>query len=463
VGLPDAGCPGWLPDVAGGAAGRRVCPVGLPDAGVSPASAGVGPAVLGCPVGLPDGAGGAAGRLGCRGGRGGGQEDVGGSGNLLGMIKLHFPEGQNYDCVMCGAGCESLWTIPVEPHVVEKIEAHPLGIRVINENGAAFVKDEKGDYAIYYKDPDDPRCGFLKEDKLCAIHAELGMDEKPLTCQQFPFHLTETPDGVFVGVSYMCTAARQNSGRPLSAHEDWLRERMAKGIRVTTIEANKVPVGEGRFTSWDDYAAFEEEFNRRRPEQGLELTAQQALVLTAQVIQENPVQLALAWDRFEMEEMPLGGQVAAMLDGTLFALVKLFLDDTSPERILPLDEAFQKGEELDFPEFRWRGTWFSFLRFQDKAFGDELEDELDRWADMQMHRKSLLIYRPLLDNLWMLAVIPRLVRVYTAFYAHEGGRTKATKDDYYRALRLAEMYLGTNGQLPTRLTPRFNAFLFEIV
>lgn len=388
---------------------------------------------------------------------------MGGSGNLLEMIKLHFPEGQNYDCVMCGAGCESLWTIPVEPHVVEKIEAHPLGIRVINENGAAFVKDEKGDYAIYYKDPNDPRCGFLKEDKLCAIHAELGMDEKPLTCQQFPFHLTETPDGVFVGVSYMCTAARQNSGRPLSAHEDWLRERMAKGIRVTTIEADKVPVGEGRFTSWDDYAAFEEEFNRRRPEQGLELTAQQALVLTAQVIQENPVQLALAWDRFEMEEMPLGGQVAAMLDGTLFALVKLFLDDTSPKRILPLDEAFQKGEELDFPEFRWRGTWFSFLRFQDKAFGDELEDELDRWADMQMHRKSLLIYRPLLDNLWMLAVIPRLVRVYTAFYAHEGGRTKASKDDYYRALRLTEMYLGTNGQLPTRLTPRFNAFLFEIV
>jgi Fe-S-cluster containining protein len=379
------------------------------------------------------------------------------------MIKLHFPEGQNYDCVMCGAGCESLWTIPVEPQVAEKIEAHPLGIRVINENGAAFSKDEKGGYAIYYKDPEKPRCGFLREDKLCSIHAELGMDEKPLTCQQFPFHLTETPDGVYVGVSYMCTAVRQNSGRPLSAHEDWLRERMAKGIRVTTIEADKVPVGEGRFTNWDDYAAFEGEFNRRRAEQGLELTAQQALVLAAQATSQNSIQLALSWDRFEVEEMPLGGQIAAMLDGTLFALVKLFLEDTSPERILPLDEAFQKGEDLDFPEFNWKGTWFQFMRFQDKAFGDELEDQLDRWADMQMHRKSLLIYRPLLDNLWMLAVIPRLVRCYTAFYAHRGGRARASLEDYYEALRLAEMYLGTNGLLPSRLTPRFNAFLLAAV
>lgn len=379
------------------------------------------------------------------------------------MIKLHFPEGQNYDCVMCGAGCESLWTVPVEAHVVEKIEAHPLGIRVINENGAAFSREEDGGYAIFYKDPANPRCGFLREDKLCSIHAELGMEEKPLTCQQFPFHLTETPDGVYVGVSYMCTAARQNSGRPLAAHEDWLRDRMAKGIRVTTIEADKVPVGEGLVTSWDDYTAFEEEFNRRRLEQGMELTAQQALVLTAQCIRNNWFPLSLGWDRFEMDEQPIGGQVAAMLDGTLFALVKLFLDDTRPERILPLDEAFNRGEDLDLPEFGWKGTWFSFLRFQDKAFGDELEDQLDRWAEMQMHRKSLLLYRPLLDNLWMLALIPRLVRCYTSFYAHHGGRTQASLDDYYKALRLAEMYLGTNGLLPSRLSPRFNTFLFEIV
>ncbi|MBS2040294.1 YkgJ family cysteine cluster protein [bacterium] len=379
------------------------------------------------------------------------------------MIKLHFPEGQNYDCVMCGAGCESLWTIPVEPQVVETIEAHPLGIRVINENGAAFSKTEDGGFAIFYKDPEKPRCGFLRQDKLCSIHAELGVDEKPLTCQQFPFHLTDTPDGVYVGVSYMCTAVRQNSGRPLQAHEDWLRERMAKGIRITTIEADRVPVGQERYTTWEDYVAFEEEFNRRRAEQGLELTAQQALVLAAQATNQERVQLALAWDGLEMEEMPLGGQVASMLDGTLFALVKLFLDDTSAERILPLDEAFQKGEDLDLPEFNWKGTWFALLRFQDKAFGDELEDELDRWADVQMHRKSLLIYRPLLDNLWMLALIPRLVRCYTAFYTYRAGRQRAGLEDYYQALRLSEMYLGSNGLLPSRLAPRFNAFLLQAV
>ena len=159
------------------------------------------------------------------------------------MIELHFPEGQNYDCVMCGAGCESLWTVPVEAAVVEKIEAHPLGIRVINENGAAFSREEDGGYAIYYKDPTDPRCGFFRQDKLCSIHAELGMEEKPLTCQQFPFHLTETPDGVYVGLSYMCTAARQNSGRPVSAVEAGHRSLTRRVMRRDDDVVGKLEVG----------------------------------------------------------------------------------------------------------------------------------------------------------------------------------------------------------------------------
>lgn len=379
------------------------------------------------------------------------------------MVKLHFPPGQNYDCVMCGRGCESLWTIPVENHVVERLEKHPLGLRVINENGAAFSKNDEGGYVIHYPDPAQPKCGFLAPDKLCSIHAELGMEAKPLTCQQFPFHVTETPDGVYVGVSFFCTSVRENSGRPLSAHEDWLRQLMKTSIRVTTIEADKVLVAPDRHTTWTDFVAFENQLRQRIQDQGLDLSAQQAIAVTAMASQQNPVNLAAGWDQFELEEAPLGGQLASLLETALFALVKLFLQDTSPERIEPLDAAYASGAPLDLPEYRWEGTWFQFLRFQDQAIGENLEDELDRWADMQLHRKSLLVYRSLLDNLWMLALIPRFVRCTTAFFARQNGREQALLEDYYRALEQAEMYLGTNGLLPSRLSPRFTAHLMELL
>lgn len=381
---------------------------------------------------------------------------------LKSSVTLHWPTGQNYDCVMCGRGCESLWSIPADDHVVEKISKHPLGLRVIDKNGAAFSKTESGGYIMHYADTANPRCGFLDDNKLCQIHAELGMNEKPTTCQQFPFHLTETPDGVYVGVSFFCTSVRENSGRPLTAHEDWLRELVARGARITSIAADGVQVSAEHTTTWADYVVFEQELRSRMAEQGLDLTVQQALVVVARAALAG-TEIGAGWGEFELEDAPLGGALSSIFDTALFALVKLFLDDTTPERIAVVDEAFATGAALNLPEFGWKGSWFDFLRFQDDCIGEHWEDELDRWAAMQLHRKSLLVHRPLLDNLWMLGLVPRFIRCFTALYASQKGRSQATSEDYYRGLELAEMYLGTNGLLPTRIAPRFTAHLLEIL
>jgi len=378
-------------------------------------------------------------------------------------LQIHFPPGQNYDCVMCGRGCESLWSVAVDPHVVERIEKHPLGLRVIDENGAAFERKEDGSYIIHYADPQKPKCGFLDDSKLCRIHAELGMEAKPTTCQQFPFHVTETPDGVFVGVSFFCTSVRENSGRPLHEHEAWLRDLMGRGIRVTTIEADQVQVSAEAKTTWPEYVAFENELRRRQQEQGLDITLQQALVLCARASAQNPCTLAGGFDPFELDEPPLGGQLSSMLDTLLYTLVKLFLDDTTPERIGLLDQAYFQGEPMAMPEFAWDGTWHQLVRFQDTAVGETFEDELDRWAAMQIHRKSLLVYRPMLDNLWMMILIPRFVRVFTALLAHGNKRQQAERSDYFGALEQAEMYLGTNGLLLNRIGPVFTGHLMQLL
>lgn len=376
------------------------------------------------------------------------------------MVHVLFAPDQNYDCVMCGRGCKTAWQIKVAPEEAERIEQHPLGLRVINRNGSAFDKSEDG-YVIHFPNLDDPRCGFLLDDNRCEIHAELGIDAKPVTCQQFPFMMTKTPDGIFVGASFFCTSVRENSGRPLQAHEPWLMERMKQGVRATIID-DEVPLSEEQQTSWADYRAFEQELSRRIGEQGVDLSVQQALVLTA-LSGLDGAPLAQGWNDFELEDPPLGGKVNSALDTCHFGLIKLFLEERTPERLQALDAAFDAGQGLAMPEFNWQESWFQLLRFQQQALGERFEDDIDRWVAMQVHRKALICDRPLLNNLWILALVPRFVRTYTALLTRRAGLDEARREDYYEALSTAEAQFGSNGLLADKLSPRFNDFLYQLL
>ena len=296
---------------------------------------------------------------------------------------------------------------------------------------------------------DGLRCVMLDSENACRIHAQLGSPAKPTACQTFPFHLTDTPEGVFVGVSFYCTSVRQNSGRPLAEHESELRQLMARGICVTSVD--EVDMTSQRRVPWAVYRQFEEELWCRIPLQGLDLSVQQALLVVEQ---------RQGWG--ELDEPPLGGGLTSMLESTTFGLVKLFLDDTSVERILALDDAFAQDAALELPEFGWKDSWWDFLRFQEAAVGERFEDEIDRWVSVYLHRKALLVARPVQDNLWMLVLIPRLLRCFTALFASRAGRSLASSEDYYEALELCEKYFGANGNLGDRLGPRFTAFLEEL-
>jgi Fe-S-cluster containining protein len=351
------------------------------------------------------------------------------------MRVLHFPTGQNYDCVGCGRSCQA-WNVAVEENVVEALKLHPLGQEAFRRQGEGYAM----------KMGDGQRCVMLSSENACRIHAELGAQAKPTTCQTFPFHVTDTPDGVYVGVSFYCTSVRQNSGRPLAEHELELRQLMARGICVTSVD--DVQLTSVRRVAWSSFCEFESQLRERIPSQGLDLTLQQALLVLA---------LDLPWE--EMGQPPLGGQLTSMLENLTFGLVKLFLDDTSGARLAELDAAFAQEGELHLPEFAWRGTWWQFLRFQEQAVGERFEDEIDRWVEVYLHRKGLVVARPVLDNLWMLALIPRLLRCFTALFASADGQSRAELSHYFRALEWCEKYFGANGNLGDQLGPKFTLLL----
>lgn len=324
-------------------------------------------------------------------------------------MKLHFPPGQNYDCVQCGRSCSFYGTVPVESRVAETLAEHPLGLRVAASHGSAFFQREDGTLSMHMVAPEEPTCVFLNQEKLCDIHAELGSAAKPITCQQYPFQFTRTPDGLFIGASFFCTSIRENSGRPMMEHSLELLEILPQAI--CSEVPDPIPVDHERSLSWSQYKDLEQRFHQ------LELDA--------------------ACDQLAQEFA-----FAPLLDVALFSALKLLLG-------LPAeaDAAYASGSVLEIPGSPWKGSWQDLQSAQ----SNEYDRVLEAWARMYMHRKLLTLHRPLRHNLWSLILIPRLMRLTSALWPHEG--------QFWTSLEQAEILIGSRGRALDPLAAQFDLFL----
>lgn len=61
-------------------------------------------------------------------------------------------------------------------------------------------------------------CVFLRDDGKCRIHAEFGMDAKPLACRIYPFTLEREGESLRAGIRFDCPTVTRNEGRPLPSH-----------------------------------------------------------------------------------------------------------------------------------------------------------------------------------------------------------------------------------------------------
>lgn len=176
-------------------------------------------------------------------------------------MKLHFPD-LGYECLTCGKGCRAGWRIPIEADVLPGIEASAAAAAVTREG---YVPVERIGGRIVLGHKTSGACVFLRPDQLCQVHAEAGLEAKPLQCQQFPFIPVNTPDGVFVGLSFLCTAVQRGHGKPAHEHREQVEslvERLAAkigGLRPEELEgreAHIVLAGE-RTVDWPTYLALE--------------------------------------------------------------------------------------------------------------------------------------------------------------------------------------------------------------
>lgn len=112
-----------------------------------------------------------------------------------------------YQCGHAGACCQN-WAVPVEPAVVEIVNARQLRRRGVS--GALFVastdphetrdriaRDDRGDCVFF-----DREAG-----RLCVIHRDAGVAALPSACRHFPRKVLTDARGTLISLSHFCPTA----------------------------------------------------------------------------------------------------------------------------------------------------------------------------------------------------------------------------------------------------------------
>ena len=175
--------------------------------------------------------------------------------------RFAFLGGLQHECQASGACCMGTDVGPLHEDVVRRIEEHDFaGVIPAREEGIPLFRSVAFEgQTIWLTGSRCDACVFLTEDKLCRIHAELGAEQKPAICQQFPYLFTETPDGgLAVSLQMECRAydRAKRAGTPPSEQVPMLRDLLRAGAFVQTVR-EPVQLAPGLHVRYGEYSALE--------------------------------------------------------------------------------------------------------------------------------------------------------------------------------------------------------------
>ena len=365
-------------------------------------------------------------------------------------MQLHFDPNVAYECVQCGKGCFNRWDIAVEPEVVQRLSGHALELRVIQERGAAFTQGADG-FALINKSAEHPRCGFLQSDMLCSVHKELGYAAKPLTCQQYPYLMTQTPDGeIHVSAAYSCTAVREEIGPPLEESRAAIEDLLRRGGRVHRLDS-KIEILPPFHADWSECKAYEEELQRRLTGQPFGPVLLEAIAGLASALsslgqpEEESVMLpegllASSWGRARGVADNVRSQLRLIQMILSMGLLKPCLFTQDREVWRKIDEAVLGSAELELPDFGWSAPLSDLEMWVNTGVGNRFDPLIERYQNSLLFRKAHLTMGGLLPGLMLLWVKPAILRMLTGLYAWKE-QHEPELSDFLWALERAETCL----------------------
>ncbi len=199
-------------------------------------------------------------------------------------IKILLPAGFRFECRECGKCCHR-WNFRVDPvtcknlkntlfwgEMKAKFPGHEI-ISFDEDRGTAFMEKVDGECILF-------------ENNLCTIHKELGYDAKPLGCRRFPFFFTETPDGIFTGLSYVCPSIRDKTGAPIEKELPLLQDLASQGHFLHMV-GSPVYITENCTTDFEGYKVIEKFILQEMEEKGITDTFIHVLTSLALLVQSR--------------------------------------------------------------------------------------------------------------------------------------------------------------------------------
>ncbi len=140
---------------------------------------------------------------------------------------------QRYDCHGCTNCCREL-VVHITADDRKRIDAGHWAQRL----GVAPYVRLGGEWVLNHRPGGG--CVFLTDSGKCAIHAEVGPDEKPLACRIYPFTTTRSHGVEHVGLRFDCPSAAASRGGSLGSH----RAEINKLIQQWDDEGPGHPIGQ---------------------------------------------------------------------------------------------------------------------------------------------------------------------------------------------------------------------------
>ena len=136
-----------------------------------------------------------------------------------------------WDCGACTSCCRAYLLGPVEPAVVQALEA-----RGLNEEKPGWYRSFPGpDGPVYFLGRQDDACVFLQQDKRCELHVRFGAEAKPGFCREYPFRLRRGAAPAALTVRPSCSGLHMSfaTGTPLAE--------VAPGLAALPLAPLRVP------------------------------------------------------------------------------------------------------------------------------------------------------------------------------------------------------------------------------
>lgn len=125
-------------------------------------------------------------------------------------------ENQSWECRGCTTCCRELvvhLSAADRTRIDEQQWASKLGV-------APYVRHSSG---IVLNHAPEGGCVFLLADGRCRIHADFGIDAKPLACRLYPFTLEREGDAIRAGLRFDCPTVTRSDGRTMAGHRKELQ------------------------------------------------------------------------------------------------------------------------------------------------------------------------------------------------------------------------------------------------